>query len=193
MTACYPQKLPLTLSTNNGRSVDIVCLRTKTTEFVVLFFVWCDKGLQFFYLIIISHVIREVLRSRNLGGMSHLRFKRRPTKKPPVIIEGNNAIGLHCPCQRQAVGRWLIPRRPGSDHVGFVVYKAALDQVSSQCFVSSSSHSPRLLHTHHNSSFWAGTVDQMVPRVPNGLSLTSPKETERLKISTWQRAKKERE
>jgi hypothetical protein len=33
----YPQKLALTSPTSGGRSVCIVCLRTKTTEFVFLF------------------------------------------------------------------------------------------------------------------------------------------------------------
>jgi hypothetical protein len=35
----------------------------------------------------------------------------------------------------------------------------------------------RLLHTHQHLSSGAGTIDQTVADVPSGLSLTSPKET----------------
>jgi hypothetical protein len=38
-TSLYPQKLALTSPTSGGRSVGIVCLRAKTTEFTFLVFV----------------------------------------------------------------------------------------------------------------------------------------------------------
>jgi hypothetical protein len=39
----YPQKLALTLPTSGDRSVGVLCLRTKATEFVVcyVFVLWC--------------------------------------------------------------------------------------------------------------------------------------------------------
>jgi hypothetical protein len=40
----YPQKLALSSPTSDGRSVGIVRLRTKTTEFVVWWYIICFLG-----------------------------------------------------------------------------------------------------------------------------------------------------
>jgi hypothetical protein len=61
--------------------------------------------------------------------------------------------------------------------VGFVPDKVVLGQVFSEYFGFPCQFSfHRLLDTHHLSS-GAGTVDQLVPDVPSGLSLTPPQET----------------
>jgi hypothetical protein len=82
----------------------------------------------------------------------------------------------------RTVAQAVPPRRPGfepkSGHTGFVVDKAALEQVFSEyCdFPCHSFH--RLLHTHHPSS-GGGTIVQIVGDVPSGLGLTSPQETKK--------------
>jgi hypothetical protein len=66
---------------------------------------------------------------------------------------------------------------PMSGHVGFVVDKVEMGQVSSEYFGLSCQVSfHRLHHTHHLSS-GAGTIGQIVADVPSGLSLTPPQET----------------
>jgi hypothetical protein len=64
----------------------------------------------------------------------------------------------------QAVSRRFPPRRSGfepwSEHVGFVLDKAALGQVFSEHFVFHLQTFHRLLHTHHPSLSGAGTVGQ---------------------------------
>jgi hypothetical protein len=72
------------------------------------------------------------------------------------------------------------PRRPGfearSSHVGFVMDKVALGQVSSEYFGFPCQFSlHRMLHTHHLSS-GVDTIGQLVAGVPSGLSLTPPQE-----------------
>jgi hypothetical protein len=72
------------------------------------------------------------------------------------------------------------PRRPGfehrSGHVGFVLDRAALRQISSEYFGFPCQFSfQRLLHIHELSS-GAGTIGQLVADVPSGLSLTPLKE-----------------
>jgi hypothetical protein len=63
-----------------------------------------------------------------------------------------------------------------SSHVGFVVDKVALGQVSSEYFGFPCQFSfHRMLHTYLSS--WAGTIGQLVADVPSGLSLTPPQET----------------
>jgi hypothetical protein len=55
--------------------------------------------------------------------------------------------------------------------VEFVVDEVALRQVFSEYFgfpYKSSFH--QLLHNHHHSSSGAGTIDQLVAAVPNGLN-----------------------
>jgi hypothetical protein len=76
-------------------------------------------------------------------------------------------------------------RRPGleprSGHVGFVVDKVPLGQVFSEYFgflCQFSFH--RLLHTHLPCG--AGTIGPLVADVQNGLSLTPPQETKKLKL-----------
>jgi hypothetical protein len=77
------------------------------------------------------------------------------------------------------------PRRPDfeprSGHVGFVVVKVALVQVSYDYFGFPCKFSfHRLLHIHHHLSSGAGTIVQLVADVPSGLSLTSTQETVKL-------------
>jgi hypothetical protein len=82
----------------------------------------------------------------------------------------------------QAVSRWLPTAgagfEPRSGHVGFVVDKVALGQVSSE-YSGFPCQFPfhRLLHNHL--SFGAGTIGQLVTDVPSGLSLTLPQETKK--------------
>jgi hypothetical protein len=75
------------------------------------------------------------------------------------------------------------PRRPGfeprSGHVGFVVDKVALWQVSSEYFGCPHQFSfDRLLHSHHHHHLSSGadTVGEVVTDVQSGLSLTPPQE-----------------
>jgi hypothetical protein len=82
----------------------------------------------------------------------------------------------------------LPPRRPGFDlrsgHVGFVVDKVALGQVSSEYFGFPCQFSfHRLPHTNQPSS-GASTIGQMVADVPSGLSLTQPQETKKNQLPT---------
>jgi hypothetical protein len=69
--------------------------------------------------------------------------------------------GIHCEAQDrvidQAVSHWFDPK---SDHLGFVVDKAALH---------------RLLHTQHYRSSRVRTIVQIVADVPSSLSLTQPR------------------
>jgi hypothetical protein len=73
-------------------------------------------------------------------------------------------------------GAAFLPRRPGFDHrslhVGFVVVKVALRQVSSEYFgfhCQLSFH--QMLHTHLSSG--AGTIGQLMADVTSGLNLIS--------------------
>jgi hypothetical protein len=62
---------------------------------------------------------------------------------------------------------------PMSVHVGFVVDKVTLGQVSSEYFGFLFQFTfQRLLHTHRHLSSGAGTVDQIVADVPSGLNHT---------------------
>jgi hypothetical protein len=84
----------------------------------------------------------------------------------------------------QAVIAHFPQRRPGfeprSGNVGFVVDKVALGQVFSEYFGFSRQFTfHRLLHTHHRLSSWAGTIGQLVAKVPSGVSLNPPQETEK--------------
>jgi hypothetical protein len=68
----------------------------------------------------------------------------------------------------QAVSRWLPPWRPGFDlrssHVGFVVDRVALGQVSSEYFrFPCQSPFYQLLHNHHHLSSGAGTIGKQWP------------------------------
>jgi hypothetical protein len=79
------------------------------------------------------------------------------------------------------------PWRPGFDHrsghVGFVVGKVALGQVSSESFgflCQFSFH--RLFHTHHLSS-GVGTIGQIMADVRSGLSLTPPNDI--INVTFW--------
>jgi hypothetical protein len=66
-----------------------------------------------------------------------------------------------------------------------MVDKFALGQVSSEYFgflCQFSFH--RILHTHHLSSE-VGTIGQIVAGVPNGLSLTPPQETKKIKNTAY--------
>jgi hypothetical protein len=67
---------------------------------------------------------------------------------------------------------------PASGHMGFVVDKVALRQVSSEYFRFPLQFSLRwLIHNHHHLSSGAGTIGQLVADVPSGLHLTPPQET----------------
>jgi hypothetical protein len=68
---------------------------------------------------------------------------------------------------------------PGSRHVGFVVDRAALGQVSSEYFGFPSHSFHRLLHTHHHPPSGVGTVGQTVTDIPSGLILTLPQENKK--------------
>jgi hypothetical protein len=75
------------------------------------------------------------------------------------------------------------PRRPEFDtrssHVGFVVEKTVLRQVSFEYFGFPCQFLfHQMLHTHHLPSE-AGTVGQLMIVVTSGLSLTPPHETEK--------------
>jgi hypothetical protein len=81
----------------------------------------------------------------------------------------------------RAIAQGLVPgfspRRPGfeprSGHVGFVVDRVALGQVSSEYFGFPCQFSfHRLLHIHHHLSSRADTIGQLVADLPNGVSLT---------------------
>jgi hypothetical protein len=64
-----------------------------------------------------------------------------------------------------------------SGQLGFVVDKVELEQVFSEYFGFPRQLSfYRLLQNHHRLSSGAGTVGQLVVDVPNGLSLTPPRE-----------------
>jgi hypothetical protein len=66
------------------------------------------------------------------------------------------------------------PRRPGFNHVGFVVDKVALGHVFFDYFrVPYQFSFHRLLHIHPSSG--ADTIDQLVADVPSGLNLLQPK------------------
>jgi hypothetical protein len=95
----------------------------------------------------------------------------------------------HCwPCHSSGGLVAGLPRRrpafePRSGHVGFVVDKVALGQVSSEYFSFPCQFSfHRLLHIHHLSS-GAGTIVHLVADVPNGLSLIPPQKTKKKKKS----------
>jgi hypothetical protein len=85
--------------------------------------------------------------------------------------EKGRAIARGVSCSQQ---RTRFESRLG--HVGFVVDKVALVQVSSEYFGFPCQSFYRLLHTHHPSS-GAGAADQIVADVPSRLSLTPPQET----------------
>jgi hypothetical protein len=67
-------------------------------------------------------------------------------------------------------------RGHGWRHVGFVVDKASLGQVSSEYSYLSCQSSRRLLHTHHPSS-GTGSIGPVAADVPSGLSSTPPQES----------------
>jgi hypothetical protein len=68
-----------------------------------------------------------------------------------------------------------------SGHVGFVVDEVALGQDFSKYFGFPCQFSfHRLLHIHHHLSSGARTVGQIVDNLPNGLSLTPPKEIKKI-------------
>jgi hypothetical protein len=86
----------------------------------------------------------------------------------------------HLPLCGRAIARLLVagfpPRRaefdPRSGHLGIVVDKVALGQVSFEYFGSHCQFSfHRLFHTHHLSSV-AGTIGQIVADVPSGLTVS---------------------
>jgi hypothetical protein len=82
--------------------------------------------------------------------------------------------------------RHCFEPRPG--HMGFLVDKVALRQVSSEYFGFPCHFSfHRLLHTHHLSSA-GGTISKTVADVPSGLSLTPPQKSKKnihsIRVST---------
>jgi hypothetical protein len=96
-----------------------------------------------------------------------------------AVCKGNSDIA-------QAVSRRLptaAPRfDPRSGHVGFVVDKVALGQVSSEYFGFPCQFSfHRLPHTHLSSG--AGTIGQLVAHVPSGLRLTAPHELKKPSVA----------
>jgi hypothetical protein len=78
--------------------------------------------------------------------------------------------GLFCLIRGKVL--WAVQVYSYIDHVGFVVGKVALGQVSTEYFGFPCQFAfHRLLHDHHLSSV-AGTVDQTEAAVPSGFSLT---------------------
>jgi hypothetical protein len=69
-------------------------------------------------------------------------------------------------------------RRPefgcSSGHVGFLVDKVALGQVSSYYLGYSCQLFHKLLHTHRHPSSGTGVIGQIMADTPSGLSLTPP-------------------
>jgi hypothetical protein len=72
---------------------------------------------------------------------------------------------------------WHSVFEPGLGHVGFVVDNVVLGLVSFKYFGFPCQFSfHHLLHSHLHQSSGAGTIGQIVADVPNGISLTPPKE-----------------
>jgi hypothetical protein len=68
--------------------------------------------------------------------------------------------------------------------VGFVVDKLVLGQVFSEYFGFTCQSFHRLLHTHLHQSSEADAIGQILTDVPNKIRVTSPYETEKIKIKT---------
>jgi hypothetical protein len=108
---------------------------------------------------------------------------------PSIIFKNNyTSNNIYKPGEYRAIAQALASsfplRRPGfkprSGHVGFVVDKVALGQVSSEYFDFPCQFSfHRLLHIHHHLSSRAGTIGQLVADVPSGLSLTAPQKNKK--------------